>query len=128
MIYLAYRFLLKEIVMKLIKIVTACILGLILTACNSTPKSVQLAKKPLISDHYLLMSLMNRPVTADQQMMLAFQQQRESYYGDVFVNAVTLKGPKLIDNSTPINRFELLINEDINAVTIQGPLAKANDI
>jgi hypothetical protein len=114
--------------MKIINIVTACILGVFLTACNSTPKPMKLVKKPLVSDHYLLMSLMNRPVTADQQLMLAFQQQRESYYGDVFVNAVSLKGPKLRDNSAPINRFEFLINNDINAIDIQGPITKANDI
>ena len=114
--------------MKIINIVTACILGVFLSACNSTPKPMKLVKKPLVSDHYLLMSLMNRPVTADQQLMLAFQQQRESYYGDVFVNAVSLKGPKLRDNSAPINRFEFLINNDINAIDIQGPITKANDI
>lgn len=112
--------------MKIINIVTTFFLGLLITACNSTPKEVKLVKKPLVSDHYLLMSLVNRPMTADQQMMLAFEKQRESHYGDVFVNAVNIKGPKSTDNSTPLNFYDLLINNDMNSITIKGPRLDAN--
>ena len=91
-----------------------------LMACNSTPKKVKLVKKPLISDHYLLMSLINRPVTADQQMMLAFATEREMYYGSIFVNAVSIKGPKYIDNSTPQNIYNTLINNDDNSIALRG--------
>lgn len=61
--------------------------------------------------------------------MLAFQQQRESYYRYV-VNTLTLKYPKHIDidNSAPENRFERLINDDINAISIAGPTHKENEI
>lgn len=114
--------------MKVKKIVLMSILGLLITACNSTPKKTELVKKPLISDHYLLMSLLNRPVTADQQMMLAFEKERETIYGNVFVNAVSIKGPKFIDNSEPQNPYELFIQNDINAVSIQGPISDVNKI
>jgi hypothetical protein len=112
--------------MKIIHIISTLILGLLITACNSTPKEVKLVKKPLISDHYLLMSLVNRPVTTDQQMILAFQKQRESQYGGVFVNTISIKGPKLADNSKPLGLYNSLINEDVNAISIQGPSLNEN--
>jgi hypothetical protein len=103
------------------KVLLTIILTFTLMACNSTPKKVKLVKKPLISDHYLLMSLINRPVTADQQMMLAFAKEREIYYGSAFVNAVSIKGPKYIDNSSPQNIYSALINNDQNSIALQGP-------
>ena len=36
-------------------------------------------RKTLHSDHQLMMSLLNRPITADQAMMLAFEQERSNY-------------------------------------------------
>jgi starvation-inducible outer membrane lipoprotein len=96
------------------------IFTLLLTACSSTPKEVKLVKKTLLSDHHLMMSLLNRPVTEDQKMMLAFAQQRESYSNEIFVNTVSIKGPKTHAKST--NRAEhvyaALIARDINSVSI----------
>lgn len=112
--------------MKNIHLVITCIIALFITACNTTPKTAKLTKKPLVSDHHLLMSLINRPVTADQQIMLAFEKQRESNYNDIFVNAVSIKGPKLIDNSEPLYFYNHIINNDVNAVSIQGETLKAN--
>ena len=97
-------------------------------ACNSTPKKEKLVKKPLISDHYLLMSLINRPITADQQMMLAFAQQREVEYGTVFVNAVTIKGPKYINSRTTQSIYSALINSDSNSIALQGPVVVSTKI
>lgn len=115
--------------MKIKNVVIAVILGLLITACNSTPKEMKFVKKVAVSDHYLLMSLINRPITADQQMMLAFAKQRETHYSDMFVNAVSIKGPKFIDNSEPQNIYSALIDNDNNAVSIQGPsLLKSNEI
>lgn len=114
--------------MKITNVILSIVLGFLITACSSTPKEVKLTKKPLVSDHYLLMSLINRPVTADQQMMLAFAKQRETDYGDVFVNAVSIKGPKFIDNSTPTNMYSRLIANDRNSIQLQGPTTEANKI
>lgn len=83
-------------------------------------------KKPLNSDHQLMMSLLNRPMTADQAMMLAFAQQRASYANTLANNAnnaVIIKGDKASDHSS--NRTEhvyaQLISQDINAVSISAP-------
>ena len=91
-----------------------------------TPISKAGIKKPLNSDHQLMMSLLNRPMTADQSMMLAFAQERANYtnnFTNHANNAVTIKGDKASDNST--NRTEhvyaQLISQDINAVSINGP-------
>ena len=83
-------------------------------------------KKPLNSDHQLMMSLLNRPMTADQAMMLAFAQERASYantFANNANNAVMIKGDKSSDSSN--NRAEhvyaQLISQDINAVSISAP-------
>ncbi len=113
--------------MNLFKALLTITLSITLMACNSTPKEVKLVKKPLISDHYLLMSLINRPITADQQMILAFTEQREMAYGGIYVNSVSIKGPKYIDNSSPEYIYRALINNDQNSISLQGPTA-SNDI
>jgi hypothetical protein len=88
-----------------------------------TPVSKDSLKKSLNSDHQLMMSLLNRPMTADQVMMLSFAQERASYtdnFTNYANNAVMIKGNKASDNST--NRTEhvyaQLISQDINAVSI----------
>ncbi|MFB0980906.1 MAG: hypothetical protein QMC62_08325 [Alteromonadaceae bacterium] len=67
-----------------------------------------------------MMSLLNRSVTEDQKMMLEFAQQRERYTNDIFVNTVSIKGPK--DSNTETNRvqhvYAALIESDINSVSI----------
>lgn len=113
--------------MNVFKSLLTITLSIILMACNSTPKEVKLVKKPLISDHYLLMSLLNRPTTPDQQMMLAFTEQRELAYGGIYVNSVSIKGPKYIDNSSPEYIYRALMNNDQNSISLQGPMV-SNDI
>jgi hypothetical protein len=92
---------------------------LLMTACSSKPE-VEIVKKPLLSDHHLMMSLLNRPVTEDQKMMLAFAKQRESYSSDMFVNAVSIRGPKEsdIDTSRVQHVYAALIERDVNSVSI----------
>lgn len=91
-----------------------------------TPISKHSIKKPLNSDHQLMMSLLNRPITADQAMMLDFAQERARYtssYSNYADNGVMIKGDKISDNSS--NRTEhvyaQLISQDINAVSISAP-------
>ena len=90
-----------------------------MSACSSTPQ-VKLEKKPLISEHHLMLSLLNRPVTEDQKMMLAFAQQRKRYSHAMFVNAVSIKGPKVNDEnaSRTLHVYAALIARDVNSVSI----------
>ncbi len=80
-------------------------------------------KKPLYSDHHLMMSLLNRPVTADQAMMVAFAQERERYNSSYSHYAVEIKGDKSTDNSNNRSKhpYADLISQDINAVIISAP-------
>ena len=105
--------------MKNILTLLVILFSFLLTACSSKPE-IEIVKKPLISDHHLMMSLLNRPVTEDQKMMLAFAQQRERYTNDIFVNTVSIKGPK--DSDIDIRRtqhvYAALIERDVNSVSI----------
>jgi len=105
--------------MKNILTLLVILFSLLLTGCSATPK-VETVKKPLISDHHLMMSLLNRPVTEDQRMMLAFAQQRERYTNDIFVNTVSIKGPKDsdVDTSRTQHVYAALIERDANSVRI----------
>lgn len=109
--------------MKKLSLLITVLMVTLLSACNSTPQIV-MEKKPLVSDHYLLMSLLNREMTQDQQMMLAFADQREHYQSIYFVNAVEIRGPN--DDSDyssqrPTNSYSKLIFQDSNSVQISGP-------
>ena len=108
--------------MKKLPIIFALLLMTLLSACSSTSK-VAIEKKPLMSDHYLMLSLLSRPVTQDQQMMLAFAKQRDDFQNLYFVNSVEIKGPKSDDmNSTrATHSFSNLIAQDFNSVRISGP-------
>ena len=57
--------------MKNLLTLGAILIITLLSACSSTQQTI-VEKKPLVSDHYLMLSLLNRPMTQDQQMMLAF--------------------------------------------------------
>jgi len=109
--------------MKNLPILIAILLVSLLSACSSTSK-VAIEKKPLISDHHLMLSLLNRTMTEDQQMMLAFADQRASFQAIYFVNAVDIKGPKN-DEYSITNRakhnYSNLIAQDFNSVQISGP-------
>lgn len=79
-------------------------------------------KRPLISDHHLMLSILGRPITSDQQMMLAFTAQN-SQSSTLFVNSIKITGPEhqlqKMDNIS--NQYSQLIAQDTNAVNISGP-------
>ena len=107
--------------MKKFPLLLTVLIVTLLSACNSTP-TIVMEKKPLVSDHYLMLSLLNRPMTQDQQMMLAFAEQRENYQRLYFVNAVTIKGEKNEKQTTRMqHRYSNLIAQDFNSVQISGP-------
>lgn len=83
-------------------------------------------KKPLSSDHQLMMSLLNRLMTEDQAMILAFAQERASYtstFDNFSNNAVIIKGDKASENSNHRSKhvYAQQISQDINAVSITAP-------
>lgn len=83
-------------------------------------------KKPLNTDHELMMSLLNRPMTADQAMMLAFAQERADYantFANYVDNGVMIKGDKASENNghRAVHVYAQQINHDINAVIISAP-------
>lgn len=88
-----------------------------------TPVNEHTLKRSFASDHQLLMSLLNRPMTADQAMMLAFTQQTHSESSEV-VNFVSIRGDKKQDNQryNQVNGYSSLIAKDMNAVKISGSL------
>lgn len=109
--------------MKKLSLLIAILAVSLLSACSSTSK-VAIEKKPLISDQYLMLSLLNRAMTEDQRMMLAFADQRARFQSIYFVNAVDIKGPK-DDEYSATNRvkhsYSNLIVQDFNSVQISGP-------
>lgn len=96
------------------------------THTQFTPINKESVKKPLYSDHQLMMSLLNRPMTADQAMMLSFAKER-AYYSSSLSNyannGVMIKGSKASDNSSTRAKhvYAQLISQDINAVSITAP-------
>lgn len=91
-----------------------------------TPISKSSIKKPLNSDHQLMMSLLNRPMTADQAMMLAFAQERASYantFANNVQNGIFIKGSKASDTTTHRAQhvYAQQISQDINGVSISAP-------
>ena len=90
-----------------------------------TPVNETTVKKSFVSDHHLMMSLLNRPITADQAMMLAFtrqiQKQDESM---ALVNFVTIRGDKNQDSDhyNQTTSYSTLIAKDINSINISGSL------
>ena len=87
------------------------------------PTNKKTIKKTLYSDHHLLMSLLSRPVTADQAMMLAFEQERANYTSSSSSYTVEIKGDKSSEKSNyrAINPYAELISHDINSVNISAP-------
>lgn len=88
-----------------------------------TPTNKEAVKKSMPSDHELMLSLLNRPITADHAMMLAFEKERRNY-GSAFSNyAVEIKGEKDSDKSSyrTENVYTRLISQDINSISIIAP-------
>jgi len=88
-----------------------------------TPVNQTTIKKPLSSDHQLMMSLLNRPMTEDQAMMLAFAEQRQSYSPAYANFGVEIKGERKTSkqNQRSTHLYAHLIEQDINAVAITAP-------
>lgn len=105
----------------------ALVLALLTTACNTTTNSV-VEKKPLVSDQHLLLSLLNRPMTEDHKIMVAFTNtklQLPENGGFVpLVSPVMITGPyqstKNEEASIP-NFYSQLIARDSHAIRVQGP-------
>ena len=88
-----------------------------------TPINKTTIKKSLSSDHQLMMSLLNRPMTEDQAMMLAFEEQRKSYSPTYANFGVEIKGERKANKTEKrsTHLYAHLIEQDINAVTITAP-------
>jgi len=91
-----------------------------------SPINKDSTKKSLNSDHHLMMSLLNRPMTTDQAMMQTFAHERESYtntFASYANNGVAIKGDKKLENSSNRSKhiYAQLISQDINAVSISAP-------
>ena len=78
------------------------------------------------TDHQLMMSLLNRPVTADHAMMIAFEQERMAYTASFSSSSsygIEIKGNKNDENINyrANNLYSELILQDINAVNMSAP-------
>ncbi|TPH13846.1 hypothetical protein [Litorilituus lipolyticus] len=91
--------------------------------CNFTTSDQKSLKKTNNSDHQLMLSLLNRPMTEDKKMMLTFAQERASYLPSQLANGIQIKGQVEQDESN--DRFSYpysdLIAQDINATHIIAP-------
>jgi len=112
--------------MKFVNVFTLVLISFLTIGCasTSTPYLVKIEKRALISDHHLMMSLLNRPTTKDQQIMLAFADQQAQYQSNTaFVNAVSILGekPSELSDIRPSNNYTALIANDLNAIRLSGP-------
>ncbi|OKY25531.1 hypothetical protein BI291_15885 [Thalassotalea sp. PP2-459] len=100
---------------------------LLCTGCSSTEPQVRyIDKKPLVSDHELMMSLLDRPITTDQRIMLAFANYQTELQHTLdtttFVRPISITGTSSSKQSNYIpNYYQTLIANDINATVIRGP-------
>ncbi len=89
------------------------------------PVTASTVKKQSQSDHQLMMSLLNRPMTADQAMMLTFAKERRAYSASLSSNdyGVRIKGAKNSTNSQHHSEhiYASLIAQDINSVAVTAP-------
>jgi Tfp pilus assembly protein PilE len=126
--------------MKLLKIIGLILVTFTLFSCSNSANKYHASnfervefnsanentiKKSFASDYHLMASLLNRPMTADQAMMLAFSKQSQTQNKTTaFVNFVSIRGDKLLENqsSDKTDQYSTLIANDINAVTISGSL------
>ena len=98
-----------------------------LFACQST-KVAYTEKRPVVSDHQLLLTLLNRPVPKDQQMMLAFTRQYHEglsqlkHYSPIVVPVAITGEKRTVSDKRPEHQFSYLINQDKNSILINGPI------
>jgi hypothetical protein len=91
-----------------------------LTNNNLTERNVE--KKAFTSDHQLLLSLLNRPLPKDQQMMMKFARvNNENNWPRV--GYVSIRGDRSEDNSALPETFAYsqLIYRDQNSIAIGAP-------
>jgi len=90
---------------------------------NFTTSDHKSFKKTNNSDHQLMLSLLNRPMTEDKKMMLAFAQERASYLPSQLANGIQIKGQVEQDESNErfSNPYSDLIAQDMNATNIIAP-------
>ncbi len=111
--------------------ILAMLLALILSACSSTSNlthnSFTVEKKPLTTDHQLLLSLLNRPLPEDQLMMMQFASNNalaNNRSADNFsVNYVSIRGDRTANMTavtTPL-AYSQLVYQDQNSIAIGAP-------
>ena len=79
-------------------------------------------KKVAYSDQQLMLSLLNRPMTEDQRMMLTFAKNQERYLPDSTIVGIQIMGDKRLEQTKArvTSNYAHLIEQDINAVTISA--------
>lgn len=106
--------------MKFWQLLSSFMLTIGLSACMSTAINTHeysSYKRPLTNDFELAMSLLNRPVPEDQQIMLAFAAQQQEQWG--YMHYVHIIGDKESSPAPVKNSFIYAqIANDINAKTI----------
>jgi hypothetical protein len=83
-------------------------------------------KKALTTDTDLLLSLLNRPMTEDQRMMLAFSTVSNTQTYPI-VHYIAIKGEDSDTYSTVTPLYQTLIYQDSHAIPIRGTQLKQHD-
>lgn len=110
--------------MKYLQLIVAVVFSLLITACNSTAKQEYqvVEKRYFESDQALLLSLLNRPAPADQQLMLAFAGITNTTGQYVpTITPVSIVGPNSTVDKSQESPFQQMISADSNAVAMTGP-------
>lgn len=106
--------------MKIFKNLFILLTIVITTACSTTNKiTYSEFKRPLTNDYALAISLLNRPVPQDQQMMLAFVEHQTKQYGNFhYVSIVGDKSNSPVPKNTSL--LYTLTYNDTNATSLIG--------
>jgi len=116
-----------------LKFLSLILLAFFVTACSSTENyadrsiyhnKFSIEKKSFSSDKELLFSLLNRPMPADQQLMLNFAQAQEDSANQYpQVSYVSIRGGRSEDkpNEKQVYAYSNLIYQDKNSVMIGAP-------
>lgn len=106
--------------MKIFKSLFILITVIITSACTTTDEiTYSEFKRPLTNDYALALSLLNRPIPQDQQIMLAFVEQQTQQYGNF--HYVSIIGDKS-NSPAPKKTSPLytLTYNDTNATSLIG--------
>ena len=110
------------------KILVVCVSFFALgCATTNQPLSYQMSntnhdKRPLVSDHHLMLAMLNRPITADQQLMRSFTRDN-TQPSALFVNPIAIIGSEQLPQTShnSVDEYSKLIAKDRHAVSIRGP-------